>query len=96
MNEEELWTLLKKIIKNKEIREDINPDTLIKARKLLNKVKIDYITPTKVCFLVESDGKQHFVIYFFNSGKWWCDCEYFSLKLRDCSHITAIKIKLNK
>ena len=67
----------------------------IKAKELVRsgKVKIDLETEKRIYFTVESNEK-HSVIYDKLGDNWECDCRYFSLKGKECSHILACKIYL--
>jgi uncharacterized Zn finger protein len=57
------------------------------------KVRKDVETNKRVYFIVSGD-KEHSVIFDKNKKSYTCDCEYFSLKLKDCSHIYAVKLFL--
>ncbi|MFH8080449.1 MAG: hypothetical protein QXO84_01045 [Candidatus Aenigmatarchaeota archaeon] len=57
------------------------------------KVKKDVETEKRTYFLVYSD-KEHSVIFDKTRNQFLCDCEYFSLKLTECSHIYAVKLFL--
>lgn len=57
------------------------------------KVKKDVETDKRIYFLVYGD-KEHSVIFDKKKGNFTCDCEYFSLKLTECSHIYAVKLFL--
>ncbi len=55
------------------------------------KVKKDIETDKRIYFIVSSE-KEHSVIFDKVKKSYTCDCEYFSLKLKDCSHIYAVKL----
>ncbi len=69
----------------------------IKARRILRegKIKIDFETETKIYFKVFSK-EEHSVIYDKIKKSFNCDCKWFSLKARECSHILAAKMYLEK
>lgn len=70
----------------------------IKARKLFESKKIrkEIETEKRIHFKVEGETEEHFVIFDKDSKKFSCDCHYFSLKEKNCSHIEAVKIFLKK
>ncbi|MCS7134952.1 MAG: hypothetical protein N3E38_01345 [Candidatus Aenigmarchaeota archaeon] len=57
------------------------------------KVKVDVETQKRIYFKVLSEN-EHSVIFDKIKNQFACDCEYFSLKLKDCSHIYAVKLFL--
>lgn len=65
----------------------------LKARRLVkeNRVRLDFETSKRIYFTVYS-REVHSVIYEKNEKKFFCDCKYFSVKGRECSHILACKI----
>ncbi|MEM5802096.1 MAG: hypothetical protein QXQ18_01785 [Candidatus Aenigmatarchaeota archaeon] len=67
-----------------------------KAMKLLrgNKVNIDIETEKRTHFTVKGETEEHMVVYDKIQGKWLCDCKFFVLKEKECSHIYASKILL--
>jgi len=67
-----------------------------KAKKLVRegKVKIDLISRARIYFRVEGKSEVHSVILDRERNKWSCDCAYFTLKEKECSHILASKIFL--
>jgi len=60
------------------------------------KVKMDLETDKRVHFVVKSKDRDHFVIFDKKKKKFSCDCEFFSLHQKTCSHILASKIWLKK
>lgn len=58
------------------------------------KVKKDVETDKRTHFIVQSNDKNHFVIFDKVKKKYSCDCEFFSLHLKTCSHIIASKFYL--
>ncbi len=71
----------------------------IKGIKLADKVKLDYATDRHASFLVDHDGSVHNVMYFSEKDsvkKWQCDCKWYTLHDKVCSHITAVNIALKE
>lgn len=71
----------------------------IKALGLIKKVNIDYATEKHVSFTVEGDENVHNVMYFTEktgSQKWQCDCKWYTLQNKICSHIIAVNLALKK
>jgi hypothetical protein len=60
------------------------------------KVKKDIETDKRIHFLVKSKEKDHFVIFDKIKNEFSCDCEFFSLHLRPCSHILASQMCLKE
>jgi len=58
-----------------------------------NKVKLELESEKRIFFSVKSREK-HSVIFDKEKGKWECDCAYFSIKGKECSHIIACKFYL--
>jgi len=54
-----------------------------------SKVLKDLETDKRIHFIVHSREKDHFVIFDKKNKEFSCDCEYFSLHLKPCSHIVA-------
>jgi len=59
-------------------------------------VKKDIETDKRLHFIVQSKDKDHFVIFDKKKNEFSCDCEFFSLHLRTCSHILATQLYLKK
>jgi len=57
------------------------------------RVKKDFETEKRIHFTVISSEK-HFVIFDKIKNKWECDCKYFTLREKECSHIYACKLYL--
>ncbi len=69
----------------------------IKGLKLSKTVKIDYETSKHVSFIIEGDESQHSVMYFAEksgSKRWQCDCKWYTLQNKTCSHIIAANIAI--
>ena len=71
-------------------------DKFRKARRLLASVEFRGRVGSSLYFYVRSGDRVHEVIYRIPTKKWLCDCEYFSIKARDCSHILACKMWLKR
>jgi hypothetical protein len=66
-----------------------------KARKLFRegRVRLDFESEKRIYFTVYSRDV-HSVIYDKEKNEFKCDCKYFSVKQRECSHIKACKLLL--
>jgi hypothetical protein len=66
-----------------------------KARKLFRegRVRLDFESEKRIYFTVYSRDV-HSVIYDKERNEFKCDCKYFSVKQRECSHIKACKLLL--
>ena len=64
-----------------------------KAKRLVkeNRVRFDFETFKRIYFTVYS-REVHSVIYEKSKKNFICDCKYFSVKQKECSHIIACKI----
>jgi len=60
------------------------------------KVKKDLETDKRVHFVVKSKDRDHFVIFDKKKKKFSCDCAFFSLHQKTCSHILASKTYLKE
>lgn len=56
------------------------------------KVKKEIETEKRIYFKVEGETEEHSIIFDKIKKKFTCDCSYFSLKFRECSHIYAVKL----
>lgn len=45
-------------------------------------------------FAVKGSREAHDIIYRLDRKRWMCDCEFFSLKTKYCSHILAVHLFL--
>jgi len=73
------------------------PETLRKkAVKLLesNRIKKELETDRRVHFSVQGETEEHSVIYDKLKDDWVCDCRYWSLRQKTCSHIIAAQLKM--
>jgi len=66
-----------------------------KASKLFRegRVRLDFESEKRIYFTVYS-REVHSVIYDKEKNEFKCDCKYFSVKQRECSHIKACKLLL--
>jgi len=64
-----------------------------KARKLLRerRVRLDFISEKRIYFTVYS-REVHSVIFDKIKNEFKCDCKYFSVKGKECSHIKACRL----
>ena len=60
------------------------------------KVKKELETDKRIHFTIDTNSKNHSVIYDKMKGSFGCDCEFFSLKFKDCSHIIACRLFLER
>jgi len=65
-----------------------------KALKLLKENKIEKELETKkhIHFKVQGKSDVYSVIFDKEKNKWECECRYWSLTQKDCSHIIACKL----
>jgi hypothetical protein len=66
-----------------------------KARKLFRegRVRLDFESEKRIYFTVYSRDV-HSVIFDKERNEFKCDCKYFSVKQKECSHIKACKLLL--
>jgi len=66
-----------------------------KARKLFRegRVRLDFESEKRIYFTVYSRDV-HSVIFDKEKNEFKCDCKYFSVKQKECSHIKACKLLL--
>ncbi|MFZ8830290.1 MAG: hypothetical protein ACO2OO_02480 [Candidatus Aenigmatarchaeota archaeon] len=66
-----------------------------KARELFRegRVRSDFESEKRIYFTVYS-REAHSVIFDKEKNEFKCDCKYFSVKQRECSHIKACKLLL--
>lgn len=58
------------------------------------RVKKVLITPKRVHFSVTGDTEEHSVIFDREKNIWMCDCKYYALRGKACSHTTAAQLML--
>ncbi len=68
-----------------------------KAYKLFHAGKVKFLgrIGSSLYFLVFS-SRTHEVIFRIPTGRWLCDCEFFSVTGKECSHILAAKLLAEK
>lgn len=60
------------------------------------KVKKEIETDKRVHLVVQSKDKDHSVIFDKKKKEFSCDCEFYSLHLKTCSHILASQLYLKE
>lgn len=85
---------------------DIIPLERLKANKkfarglsLISGIKSDYQTSKHISFTVKSENGIHNVMYFDEKTgdlRWQCDCKWYTLQNKVCSHIIAVNLMLIK
>ncbi|MEM7819132.1 MAG: hypothetical protein QW403_03270 [Candidatus Aenigmatarchaeota archaeon] len=61
-----------------------------------SKVKKELETEKRIHFKVEGETEIHSVIFDKIKKKFFCDCSYFSLHEKKCSHIIACELFLKQ
>lgn len=76
----------------------VSEEVKIKAENLLSegKVRKEIETDKRIHFKVQGETEAHSVIFDKNRNEFSCDCQYFTLKKVDCSHIIACKSIVKK
>jgi hypothetical protein len=66
-----------------------------KAKKIFRegRVRLDFKSEKRIYFTVYS-REIHSVIFDKEKNEFKCDCKYFSVKQKECSHIKACKLLL--
>lgn len=75
--------------------ENVSDEIKAKGEILLRdgKVKKEMETERRIYFEVSGESDIHSVIFDKKNNSWNCDCRYFALNQRECSHIVAAKMK---
>lgn len=75
--------------------EKISKETIKKGKTLFKtgKVKKELETNQRIHFTVQGKTDIHYVIFEKEKKEWKCDCPYFSLHEKKCSHILAANLK---
>ena len=60
------------------------------------RVKKDLETERRIYFKVLGESDSHIVIFDKERNKFSCDCKFFSLKQKKCSHIIAAEAFLER
>jgi len=81
--------------------ENVSNEIKAKGEILLRdgKVKKEMETERRIYFEVSGESDTHSVIFDKNNNSWNCDCRYFALNQRECSHILSSQLlwlKTNK
>jgi hypothetical protein len=61
-----------------------------------NKVKKELETEKRIHFKVEGETNIHSVIFDKTRKKFFCDCPFFTLHEKKCSHIVACELFLKE
>jgi len=77
---------------------EISKEIKEKGYKLLKdgKVKKDLETGKRIHFKVQGETEIHSVIFDKVKNEFECDCRYWSLRQKTCSHIIACELFLKK
>jgi uncharacterized Zn finger protein len=60
------------------------------------KVKKEMETERRIYFEVSGESDIHSVIFDKKKNEWECDCSYFALRQKECSHIIGAQFLLKK
>lgn len=60
----------------------------------LGRVRLLLETDKRIHFRVRGETEEHSVIFDKVKGEWSCDCKFFSLKEKECSHLIACELYL--
>ena len=73
-----------------EVSEEIRrkADLLFKQ----GKVKKELDTDKRIHFKVQGRTEEHSVIYDKEKDYWMCDCPFFTIRQKTCSHILACQL----
>jgi hypothetical protein len=76
----------------------ISDEVKTKAKKLIEEGKVikEIETLKRIHFKVRGEREEHSVIFDKEKNKFSCDCPYFTLKEKYCSHVEAVKLLLKK
>jgi len=77
---------------------EVSKETKKKAEATVNQGKVNKIleTENRIHFKVWGETELHSVIYEKKYQKWKCDCKYYTLKRKHCSHILSCQILVEK
>jgi len=86
-------TSIKRLIK---YMENVSREIRAKGEILLRdgKVKKELETGKRIYFKVSGESDIHSVIFDKEKGKYECDCRFFALRQKECSHIVATRFLL--
>ncbi len=63
---------------------------------MLGRVRLELDAGRRVYFKVKGDEEEHSVVYDRERNEWSCDCKYWVLHFKWCSHIYAAYLFLKK
>lgn len=71
--------------------EDVSKEIAKKGSELFKsgRVKKEVETDKRIHFKVQGETELHSVIFDKEKNRWECDCRYFALNRKKCSHIVA-------
>lgn len=74
--------------------DDYSTEIKIKGRKLFSegKARKEVDTQKRAHFRVIGETEEHSIILDKQTGKYSCDCKFFTLRQKECSHIFACRI----
>lgn len=75
---------------------EVSKDIRVKGLHLFKtgKIKKEIETNKRIHFKVFGETEEHSVIFDKEKNKWFCDCRYFALKQKECSHIFASRLEV--
>jgi hypothetical protein len=77
---------------------EISKEIEQKAQELVRegKVKKEIETDKRIHYRVRGETEEHFVIFDKSRSSYACDCRYFALQGKECSHIVAARMLKEK
>jgi uncharacterized Zn finger protein len=57
------------------------------------RIKKEVETDKRIHFKVQGETEVHSVIFDKEKDRWECDCRYFALNRKKCSHIVSAELK---
>ena len=74
--------------------EKVSKEIELKAAELVRqgKVKKEIETGKRIHFRVKGETEEHFVIFDKTKSSFACDCRYFTLQGKECSHIVSARM----
>lgn len=60
------------------------------------RVRVELETEKRIHLKVRGETEEHCIIFDKEKNEFSCDCQFFALKQRTCSHIIASKLLLKK
>lgn len=79
-----------------KISKEVSKEVLEKGSMLFKtgRARKELETDRRVHFFVQGETEKHSVIYDKEKNEWNCDCRFFSLRQKTCSHIVASRLLL--